>query len=128
VNAETEHVRLNSIIDRTARNIQELDKNISVGASDVQTLAKSLAGVTPHISEDFCPVCDRDFSEMGKESLSAHVASKIGALTTEAGRLQAVAEECAVESKTLSNARQAMLSIELKWSCFLGQVSGLAKM
>ena len=112
VNAETEHVRLNSIIDRTARKIQELDKNISVGASDVQTLAKSLAGVTPHISEDFCPVCDRDFSEMGKESLSAHVASKIGALTTEAGRLQAVAEECAVESKTLSNARQAMLSIE----------------
>lgn len=112
VHAEADQVNLNSIIDRTAKKIQELDDVLLVGASDVQTLAKALAGITPHISEESCPVCDRDFTELGRESLAAHVASKIGALTTEAGRLQAIAEERANESKTLSKAQRDLLSTE----------------
>lgn len=110
--AEKKIVKLNSTVERASVKLRELDENLRAGVSEVQTFAKSLAGVTPHISDDNCPVCDRNFSEMNRGSLAAHVAAKIGALTTEAGRLQAVAEERATESQTLTTAERGLLSAE----------------
>ncbi|SLN70805.1 chromosome segregation protein [Roseovarius albus] len=110
--AENIVMKLNSTIERASAKLRELDENLRAGVSEVQAFAKSLAGVTPHISDDNCPVCDRSFAEMNQGSLAAHVAAKIGALTTEAGRLQAVAEERATEFQTLTTAERGLLSAE----------------
>lgn len=110
--AEAQFNRLNSTIGRATLKINELNERVHAGVSDVQALASALAGVTPHVSGENCPVCDRDFSEISSSSLAAHVASKIGTLTTEAGRLQAIAEEQAAENQLLNNAQREMLSVK----------------
>lgn len=110
--AERQRIELNSTIQRATAKLKELDENLRVGVTDIQAFARALAGVAPHISDDSCPVCDRNFIEMGRGSLAAHVAAKIGSLTTEAGKLQAVAEERAAEHQTLITAQRKLLSVD----------------
>jgi DNA repair protein SbcC/Rad50 len=74
------------------------------------TLANALAGIAPHVAGEFCPVCDRNFGELDQGPLSAHIAAKIASLTTEAGRLQSLANERAEESSRLSTAQRNLLS------------------
>jgi exonuclease SbcC len=76
----------------TARN-SLLDQQISSLASDAGALAVALAGLAPHIHGDDCPLCGRDFKEVSKRHLSAHVSAKISTLTQNAGRLQALSRE-----------------------------------
>jgi exonuclease SbcC len=101
---------LNIIIQRANRRIGELNTALAAGAEDARSLASALAGVVPHVSRETCPVCDRDFSEVDAGPLSAHIAAKIASLTSEAGRLQSLANERAEESNRLSVARRDLLS------------------
>ena len=70
-----------------------LDQQISGVAANAGTLAQSLAEIVPHIHTDDCPVCGRDFAEVSKRPLAAHVSSRIAALTENAGRLEALSKE-----------------------------------
>lgn len=101
--------RLNMIIQRATARIEELDRDLATGAADVKSLASSLATIVPHVSGDTCPVCDRNFAEKSSEPLTTHIAAKIAALTSEAGRLQSLASERADESTRLSNAQRELL-------------------
>jgi len=58
-----------------------------------ETLARALAAISPHVHEDVCPVCDRDYSEVSSVPLQAHLAAKVGAMVEEAGRLQALTRD-----------------------------------
>jgi len=100
---------LNAVVQRATSRIEELNKDLSGAAEDAKSLANALAGVVPHIPGETCPVCDRDFGEQDAGPLSAHVAAKIAALTSEAGRLQALATERAEESNRLSIAQRDLL-------------------
>ena len=66
-----------------------LDQEIGKVGEDAGALAQALAGIAPHIHTNDCPVCGRDFKEISKRALSAHVSSRIAALTESAARLQA---------------------------------------
>lgn len=101
---------LETIIQRSTARIEELNGALSVGAEDAKSLANALAGVAPHVSGETCPVCDRNFGELYQESLSVHIATKIASLTSEAGRLQSLANERAEESSRLSLAQRDLLS------------------
>jgi exonuclease SbcC len=101
---------LNVTIQRANTRIGELNVALAAGAEDAKSLASALAGVVPHVSDESCPVCDRDFSEVDAGPLSAHIAAKIASLTSEAGRLQSLANERAEESNRLSVARRDLLS------------------
>ena len=79
------------------------------GAEDIKSLASALAGVSPHVSGEVCPVCDRDFAELDSGTLSVHIANKIASLTSEAGRLQSLVNERAEESGRLSIAKRELL-------------------
>jgi exonuclease SbcC len=72
-------------------------------------LLAAQAGEAHRLSGESCPVCDRNFSEVGGGPLSAHIAAKIASLTSEAGRLQSLAIERAEESNRLSAARRDLL-------------------
>jgi exonuclease SbcC len=109
--AATERVKsLNTTIQRANTRIEELNSALAAGAEDIRSLASALAGVSPHLSGETCPVCDRDFTELGSGPLSVHIANKIASLTSEAGRLQSLVNERAEESNRLSGAKRNLLS------------------
>lgn len=101
--------RLDAIIQRATTRIEELDRDLATGAADAKSLAGALAAIVPHVSNETCPACDRDFAEVSSEPLSTHIAAKIAALTSEAGRLQSLASERAGESTRLSTAQRDLL-------------------
>lgn len=102
--------RLNEVVQRATSRIKELNKDLSGAAEDAKSLANALAGIVPHLHGEVCPVCERDFTEQHAGPLSAHVAAKIASLTSEAGRLQALAAERAEESGRLAVAQRDLLS------------------
>lgn len=101
---------LETIVQRATARIEELNQALATGAEDAKSLANALAGVAAHVAGETCPVCDRNFVELDQGSLSAHIAAKIASLTSEAGRLQSLANERAEESGRLSVAQRDLLS------------------
>lgn len=55
-------------------------------------LARVLADLAPHLTDDMCPVCGRDFAEVSAEPLSTHLAAEIARLSARAGQLQSAAK------------------------------------
>lgn len=49
-------------------------------SGDAGRLAEALALLIPHVDTDECPVCGRNFGEVGNESLSRHLAERVTAL------------------------------------------------
>lgn len=101
---------LNAVVQRATTRIEELTTALSGAAEDAKSLANALAGIVPHIADEACPVCDRNFTEVNAGPLSTHVAAKIASLTSEAGRLQSLATERAEESARLTSAQRDLLS------------------
>lgn len=93
-------------IQRATARISEINLALEAGAKDARTLAAALAGIAPHVEDDLCPVCNRDYSEVNSGSLTAHISATIANLTSEAGRLQALSTERASESERLTTARR----------------------
>lgn len=93
-------------IQRATTRVREINEALEAGAKDARTLAAALAGIAPHVEGDWCPVCNRDYSEVESGSLTAHIAATIAKLTSEAGRLQALSTERASESERLTTARR----------------------
>ena len=83
---------LKAIVQRATSRIDELNRDLADAAKDAKTLANALAGIVPHINGETCPVCIA-ISRPGCRAAPAHVATKIASLTSEAGRLQALATE-----------------------------------
>ena len=104
--------KLNAVVQRATTRIDELNKDLAGATEDARTLANALAGVVPHIHGETCPVCNRDFADQGAGPLSAHVAAKIASLTSQAGRLQALATERAEESNRLAQAARELMSAD----------------
>ncbi len=69
------------------KNLQTIDDEIGRIAENSGALGAILAEITSFIATEICPVCDRDFSEEGKGSLSDHVNHKVRDLSGSAERL-----------------------------------------
>jgi exonuclease SbcC len=70
-----------------------LDQQIAGLAASAGALAQALVSIAPHIHTDDCPVCGRDFAEISKRPLGAHLSARITSLTEDGGRLQALSHE-----------------------------------
>jgi exonuclease SbcC len=103
---------LQQMIARSNVRLEELDAALSSSVDNTRSLASALAGLAPHIHSDICPVCDRDFADQDAGPLAAHLAGKIAALTTEAGRLQALAVERAETTNRLTQAQRELLTVD----------------
>ena len=73
--------------DVAVRQRDTIDDEISRLSSSAGSLGSALAELTSFITDDVCPVCDRDFSEVSKIPLSEHVHGKIRTLSASAERL-----------------------------------------
>jgi exonuclease SbcC len=73
--------------DVALRQRSTIDEEVIRLSSTPASLASALAELTSFISDDICPVCDRDFSELSKTPLSEHVHTKVRTLSASAERL-----------------------------------------
>jgi DNA repair protein SbcC/Rad50 len=64
-----------------------LDEEASRLSNTAGSLGSALAELTSFITDDVCPICDRDFREVSASPLSEHVHNKIRTLSASAERL-----------------------------------------
>ncbi|MDB5620428.1 AAA family ATPase [Tardiphaga sp.] len=74
-------------IETARKQLETIDSELSRISSDAGGLGAALAELSTFITGDNCPVCDRDFTETKRGSLSDHVHAKVRALSTSAQRL-----------------------------------------
>lgn len=73
--------------DVALRQRDTIDEEVGRLSSSSGSLGSALAELTSFISDETCPVCDRDFGEVSKVPLSEHVHNKVRALSASAERL-----------------------------------------
>lgn len=73
--------------DLAQRQRSTVDDELSRLPSSAGGLGKALAELTSFISNENCPVCDRDFSEVSEASLSEHIHNKVRLLSASSERL-----------------------------------------
>jgi DNA repair protein SbcC/Rad50 len=64
-----------------------LDEELASLSNSSGSLGSALSELTSFITNDICPVCDRDFKEVSQLSLSEHVHTKVLTLSASAERL-----------------------------------------
>lgn len=97
-----------TISKEEARN-KLIDSQLAGVAKDAGVFAGVLAALLPHVHDEGCPVCGRDFSQVSPaETLSVHLQKTIARLTADAGKLTELSNE-----KTSSGGRLAQLRREL---------------
>ncbi|KQZ72687.1 hypothetical protein ASE06_09365 [Sphingopyxis sp. Root214] len=70
-----------------------LDTQVEHVAGDTAGLGQALAALLPHIHDDTCPVCHRDFSEVPGANLKTHVTEEIARLVGRSERLNELITE-----------------------------------
>lgn len=113
--------------DVAERNLRTIDEEFSKLAANSGSLGSALAEIAAFIVDDVCPVCERDFSQMNKGSLAAHVNDHVLRLSASAQRLLDLSagksaqqaqltlleqEAVEIESRTPSNVDLASLTLE----------------
>lgn len=80
--AATRLVPLHEQIESGVEAMGLLNEQIAEAAtsSDAGHLAEALSLVIPHVDTDECPVCGRNFEEVGDEPLSQHLVERVKAL------------------------------------------------
>jgi exonuclease SbcC len=91
--AAAEMKKIDGTIRTAQKRIEKIDQELASGASSVtgRDLASALAALVPHLHGDDCPVCGRDYREIGGESLASHLAEEVSKLGAQAERMQELA-------------------------------------
>lgn len=80
-------------LDQLRARVIVLDGQIAHAAGDQGGLGEALAALLPHVGDNECPVCGRDFSEISKTGLRAHISQEIAHLVEAAEKLKSLAGE-----------------------------------
>jgi exonuclease SbcC len=86
----TQFEDLGQAIEKSHARISIADEQISQIAGETEDLRHALAAIAPHIHDENCPVCGRDFAEHSSEPLVQHVLTHVARLTEQASRLQSL--------------------------------------
>ena len=99
---------------------EELEARLAGAERTAGSLASGLAALRELVSDDLCPVCDRDFSEVGAGHLAGHLERKIEAITAQGRELdlirqqrQAVAADLAAAESRLASLRARILPADV---------------
>jgi DNA repair protein SbcC/Rad50 len=66
---------------------------LSAAQAQAGSLVEGLAALREEASDNFCPVCDRDFSEVSATHLTVHIDGKLLELTQQGARLRELREQ-----------------------------------
>jgi exonuclease SbcC len=94
------------------KNLQTVNEEIGRIATNSGALAAILAELTSHISTDVCPVCDRDFTEERKETLSDHVNHKVRVLSGSAERLLGLSRNRSAQQEQIEHLERESAQIQ----------------
>lgn len=90
--ATTQLATVEQDVERGRARIAVIDGQISELAGDAAGLSQALAALVPHVHDEECPVCGRDYTEVSKEPLVVRLSSQVSRLTEQSDRLQALAK------------------------------------
>lgn len=76
-----------SRIDADQRRLERLQERLLHAQEHATALVEALASVRTVIVSDVCPVCDRDYVELGQGHLISHVEAKVARLSDQGQRL-----------------------------------------
>ena len=107
-------VDLNKSIEQGLARTKVLDSQLQEAAGQNDGLAQALATMLPHIKDNNCPVCGRDFDELFEGGLNEHVSQHISALVETAARLQALAQDKATTGATVSRNQRELAVIHAR--------------
>lgn len=95
-----------------------IDAQIVGIAKDTDDFAQSLAQLLPHIQDNSCPVCDRNFAEVSKQTLLVHVSTKLTEIRSRSSRLRALSKD---RADSMSRIRQAEYQLSTTQSSRLSE-------
>ena len=76
-----------------ASTLTALDEEVAQAEVRAGSLASGLALLRDEVADNVCPVCDRDYSELGSGHLQAHIARKIDQITTKGRELERLRQQ-----------------------------------
>ena len=88
----TQILVLEQAVEQGRARLAIVDEQVAKIAGESATLSRALAALLPHIHNEFCPVCGRDYREVSNASLMERVSSQVARLTEEASRLQSLGQ------------------------------------
>jgi exonuclease SbcC len=83
-------IALAAELDVERKNLATLDEEIARISENAGSLAEILSEVSAVLTNDICPVCDRNYADLDRGSLVDHVHAKVGQLSGSAERLLAL--------------------------------------
>lgn len=97
--------------------LQVADGQLSVAQEEAGSLAEGLAALREHATDNVCPVCDREFSEVSSTHLTAHVDLKIAELTSKGAQLRRFRQQRDATAAQLQRTEQALNEVQAElWS------------
>jgi len=77
-------------LDAEKVRLKSIEDEIALLPSRAAGLASALADISAYIESETCPVCERDYGEVGRGPLAGHVHDRVRTLSTSADRLLAL--------------------------------------
>ena len=105
---------LGRAIEQGAARIETLDAQIQVLAGSSDSLAEALSAIVPHIHSNDCPVCGRDYGQVGGTPLKAHVSEQITTLLQTSARLQALVQDKSTTAAGMALAERERTQVTLR--------------
>ena len=97
-------VEVDASITQGKARLDLIDRELAELAGTNQELANALAALAPHVHDDNCPVCGRDYGEVSEQPLAARLSARITELTETAGRLEALSRERSLGAAAVATA------------------------
>ncbi len=94
--------------------LKVLDGEIAQREVRAGSLASGLSLLRDEVTDDLCPLCDRDYSELGKGYLRAHIERKINEITTKGRELMEFKEQHDLVRIELRSTQQELAALEGK--------------
>jgi exonuclease SbcC len=91
------------IVQGQAR-LAQIDRDIAGMTTTNQDLANALAALAPHIHNDDCPVCGRDYKQVSEQPLAARLSARIAELSETAARLEALSRDRSTSAAAVATA------------------------
>lgn len=104
------HTEAQDELEATLNKITIVDEEISRLPNQSGSLGAVLSEITAFIEDDLCPLCERDFKEIGQIPLNEHVHRKVRTLSASAERLLTLGR---TRSETQTKAAELKREIEV---------------
>ena len=86
--------------------LEGVQAQVSRAESRAGSLASAFAALREHVSQEVCPVCDRDYSELAGGHLEDHLDQKISQLTDQGHQLRDLIEQRESVTSQLARCRE----------------------